>query len=979
MKDDFLTELRKIEKKWQKKWKDEEIFISKIDTKKPKWFITVPYPYATGPLHIGHCRTYNLGDIFARYKRQSGYNVFFPMAFHITGTPVLSVADRLKKREPKYWDLYKDYVSIYEKDEQEIEKVLKSFAEPMNVAMYFSGKLIQDFQRMGFSIDSTHQFTTGDPEYNRFIEWQYKVLNDKGYITKGSYPILWCPNDNNAVGEDDIQSGDEQKVEVQELVGIKYRLRDKKYLVAATLRPETIFGITNVWIHPDRYYVEIKINSETWIVSKEAIEKLKLQNQSFTEVRSFFGEELIGQSVEVPITKKKVPIYPATFVDTDHATGVVYSVPGHAPYDYIALVDLQKDENTIVQYTLDNEELQALQPISIISNKDFGDLPAVEICKELGVNSQLDEEKLERATQTIYKTEFYNGIMKDNTGELQGLRVEEAKNRAEQMLIEKELGMHFYEPSIEAKCRCGAYIEVAVIPDQYFLNYGDPEWKKKALDELNNMMIIPPKFRQSFENVFDWLDKRPCVRRRGLGTEFPLEKGKGWIIESLSDSVIYMAFYTIIKKMREHGISDKQLIPEFFDYVFLRKGRMKDLSEKIKIPVGIIKEIRNEFVYWYPNDFRHTAIAHISNHLSFAIFHHAAIFPKKYWLQAFSLNDLLIREGSKMGKSKGNVIPMAYIPDQYSVDLTRLHLAAVAAADSIVDWRDKEVENSKKKLRRFYEYAQSISNVRKDDKIHFSFRSNLLVSSTKLLMNKAIQAIKDFNAREFIQTGFFNVVNELDQYDKDMEDIQERNQVIRSIFEDLVVILTPVIPHLCEEIYDQLGLRENKSDFCTNTLIPSITVTNHDRILAEQAKFLSQLAEDIDQIVSLIKQDPNSIYIYINEPWKNTLYQLTHSLFEHEAIDIKKIMSAAKKIPELQNVMKEVAQEVKFMQKSPNSFRIDMLSPNNQQKAIEGYIDILKKKYRTSIIIANAGRKDIYDPSNKRLKARPMKPAIYIE
>ncbi|MHA1454229.1 MAG: leucine--tRNA ligase, partial [Promethearchaeota archaeon] len=755
--DNFLVELRDIEKKWQTKWKDEEIFIGKIDETKPKWFITVPYPYATGPLHIGHCRTYNLGDIYARYKRQTGYNVFFPMAFHITGTPVLAISDKLKKKEKKDWDLYTKYVGIYETDKSKIEPILESFSDPMKVAMYFSGKLIQDFQRMGFSIDDTHQFTTGDPEYNRFIEWQYKVLNDKGYITKGSYPILWCPRDNNAVGEDDIQSGDVQKVEVQEFVGIKYKLKENTYLIAATLRPETFFGITNVWLHPDRYYVELKVGKETWIVSKESVDKFKLQNHKTKEIRSFFGEELIGQSVEVPVTNKKVPIYPATFVDTDHATGVVYSVPGHAPFDYVALMDLQKNEDIIAQFKLDNEVLQSLEPISIIQNKDYGALPAVEICEKLGVESQKDAEKLEEATQTIYKTEFYTGIMKENTGELRGMRVEDAKNRAEEFLIEMGRAIHFYEPSVEANCRCGEEIEVAVIPDQYFLNYGNPEWKKKAFNALNNMQITPNKYRQSFENVFDWLDKRPCVRRRGLGTEFPLEKGKGWIIESLSDSVIYMSFYTIIKKIRQHEITDKQLIPEFFDYVFLKKGKVKDLSEKAKIPVEAIKEIREEFLYWYPNDFRHTAIAHISNHLSFAIFHHAAVFPKKYWLQAFSLNDLLIREGSKMSKSKGNVIPIASIPDRYSVDLTRLHLTAVAAAESVVDWRDKEVENSKKKLRKFYKYSQSIANVKKKER-NFSFRSKLLLSSVKLHMNKALKAMDDFNAREFVQTGFFNVI-----------------------------------------------------------------------------------------------------------------------------------------------------------------------------------------------------------------------------
>ncbi|MHA1223522.1 MAG: class I tRNA ligase family protein, partial [Candidatus Heimdallarchaeaceae archaeon] len=68
--EEFLNDIRHIEKKWQKKWQEDQIFVGHLDKTRKKWFLTVPYPYATGPLHLGHCRTYNLGDIFARYKRQ---------------------------------------------------------------------------------------------------------------------------------------------------------------------------------------------------------------------------------------------------------------------------------------------------------------------------------------------------------------------------------------------------------------------------------------------------------------------------------------------------------------------------------------------------------------------------------------------------------------------------------------------------------------------------------------------------------------------------------------------------------------------------------------------------------------------------------------------------------------------------------------------------------------------------------------------
>lgn len=339
----FLEEIRKIETKWQKRWDEKKIFVGKVDNSKPKYFVTVPYPYASGSLHIGHCRTYNLGDLFARYKRQRGFNVMWPMAYHITGTPVLSVSAKIKEKDEKEWKKYRDYVSIYESDEKKVEEIVSSFVEPMNVAMYFSGKLMEDFKRMGFSIDDTREFTTGDPEYNKFIEWQYKILNEKGYITKGEYPILWCTNCKNAVGEDDIYAGDETKVEVSEFVGIKFKIKNKNtFLVAATFRPETIFGATNVWIHPENTYCEIKIDNENWIVSSESVSKLENQHHKIEVIREFKGRELFDQEVEVPLTGVVIPIYPATFVDTDHATGVVYSVPGHAPYDYAALVDLQK-------------------------------------------------------------------------------------------------------------------------------------------------------------------------------------------------------------------------------------------------------------------------------------------------------------------------------------------------------------------------------------------------------------------------------------------------------------------------------------------------------------------------------------------------------------------------------------------------------------------------------------------------------------
>ncbi|MHA1707663.1 MAG: leucine--tRNA ligase [Candidatus Heimdallarchaeaceae archaeon] len=976
--EEFLNDIRHIEKKWQKKWQEDQIFVGHLDKTRKKWFLTVPYPYATGPLHLGHCRTYNLGDIFARYKRQRGYNVFWPMAFHITGTPVLAVSSKIKNKDKKELQTYTDYVSIYEKNPNKIKKIVTSFEEPKNVASFFSKKIVQDFLGMGFSIDDTRQFTTGDQEYNKFIEWQYKILYEKGFITKGNYPILWCVNDKNAVGEDDIQDGDILKVEVTEFIGIKFQLGENLFLVAATLRPETIFGATNVWIHPEAEYNEIEIDKERWIVSAEATKKLKEQNHIINIRRTFSGKEIVNKEVIVPITNSKIPVYPAKFVDTNHATGVVYSVPAHAPYDYAALIDLQNDEESIEKYNLDEKRLKSIVPISLIKVKGYGEFPAVELYNKLGVKNQNDYEKLEQATQTIYKDEYYSGMMKENTREFKGLKVEQAKDKVAQVLEEMKLATPIFETSTKAYCRCGGEIIVAVLQEQYFLNYGDPQWKKEAFRALNNMKIIPEKYRQTFENTFNWLDKRPCVRKRGLGTEFPITKGEGWIIESLSDSVIYMAFYTIIKLIRENNIGPEQLIPEVFDYVFLSKGNCTKISQLSRISEELLKEMKESFEYWYPNDLRHTAIAHISNHLSFAIFHHVAIFPEKYWLQAFSLNEMLIMEGQKMGKSKGNVIPIAQIPNKYSVDLTRLHLASVATAESVVDWQEADVKFTLQRLKKFWEYAVDIIDIKQSKKIGYSFVSKVFLSTTKSNLRKAIDNIEKYNAREYILYGFYSNLKAIENYKKLSKYLQkeESTQALREAIEKIIVSIAPVIPHTAEELHEKMGY----NTYVSLKEIPEIVVSEEDRLFALQAKFVENLIEDIEQIIKLVKTKPSDIHIYINESWKNKLYELADKIFKHEAVNVGKIMEKAKKDEELQKRMKEVANEAKLMMKDPTIFRIEMLTPEMQKSAILGYKKYIQDLFNgAKIYIHSEKDKEIYDPQKKLAKARPMKPALLLE
>ncbi len=400
---------RQIEEKWQKKWESAKIFEADPDPKKPKCFITVAYPYPNSPQHIGHGRTYTLADVHARYKRMRGYNVLLPMAFHYTGTPVLAMAKRLQDNDT---GLISDFVNVYKIPKEN----LKTLADPMAMARYFHREIKSGMKEIGYSIDWRREFTTIDPHYNRFIEWQFQKLRQKGYISRGSHPVGWCPKDGNPVGQHDTV-GDVEP-EIGEFTLLKF-MQDGIVFPTGTLRPETVFGVTNIWLNPKTKYVKADVDGEQWIVSQEGAQKLTYLNHKVKILATFEGKELIGKYVENPATGAKIPILPADFVDPKNATGVVMSVPAHAPYDFVALENLKKTRSQLTRYGVKPEIMDSVNPISLIDVSGYSGIPAADVVKKMNIQDQTDP-KLEAATKELYRHEFHNGRMKQNTGKYSG-------------------------------------------------------------------------------------------------------------------------------------------------------------------------------------------------------------------------------------------------------------------------------------------------------------------------------------------------------------------------------------------------------------------------------------------------------------------------------------------------------------------------------------------------------------------------------
>ncbi len=947
---------KEIEEKWQRRWEENKVFDAEIEKEEgKKFFLTVPYPYTSGPLHIGHGRTYTLGDMIARFKRLQGYNVLFPMAFHVTGTPILAIADSIARGEEEVVERYRDYVSIYE-DEEKVEKIINSFGNAENVADFFADRISEDFKRMGYSIDWRRKFNTTEPMYNKFIEWQFKKLYDKGVIKKGKYPITYSIEDDSAVGEDDIEEGDINKVSIIEHTTIKFKLANdsETYLIAATLRPETIFGVTNLWINPAARYVKVRVGKENWIVSREAAEKLGYQKEELQitnyklQTEEAGGGFFIGKKVKEPVEGREIPVLPASFVDADVGTGVVYSVPAHAPYDYIALEDLRREKGL------------EIAPIKIIDIEGY-DLPAKEICERMGIESQEDE-RLDEATQIIYKDEFYRGVLNEKCGDFAGIEIAAIKDEVKDWLKGKKVADVFYETSRKAVTRGGGKVIVAVLQNQWFIDYTPSWWKDMGHKLVEGMAFYPEKYKAYMQDIIDWLALRPCVRKRGLGTRFPYEKD--WIIESLSDSTIYMALYTIVHLLRQLPVD--ALDEKFFDYVFLGIGDAGELTKETNIDADTLNRIKGEFEYWYPNDLRHTAPPHLSNHLVFFLMHHAAIFPERGWPRAITLNELMIREGRKMSKSKGNVIPLAKVSELYGVDLYRLYCAINADFGSVVNWREQDVDALRRRFNALVElFEQSIDTgaeeLREDELTH---PDRWLLSKFYRKLRDSIERFDAFKMREAGINMVFNLMNDIRYYEH-RESEERRKRIVRNLMDDWLIILSPIVPHICEEIWHRNreekgeGRRERKLEFVSLQTLPEIKEEFIDDRVEREEEYLVSLIGDTKEILKIARIKPGKIYIYTAEEWKWEIFRAIRDLPDKDKI--KEAMKLRKD--------KSTVDFVKRVMKSKLAY-----FELNESEILEREKEYLMREFGCEIGI-NAE----YDPKGKKKFAIPLKPAIYVE
>ena len=608
-----------------------------------------------------------------------------------------------------------------------VEEIHK-FADANYWLQFFPPLAIEHLNSLGARIDWRRQFVTTDanPYYDAFVRWQMNRLHQLGKIMYGNRYTIYSPKDGQPCLDHDRTEG--EGIGPQEYAAMKLKVKEwapaaaeavngkieddaSVFFIPATLRPETMYGQNCCFVGPKIKYSIFKVKEkEYFIATRRAAWNMAFQgfffdNEHFPKSQDQLpivvdvpGSAFVGTLVNAPLSfhTDGVRILPMDSVSATKGTGVVTSVPSDSPDDCATMYDLAKKP----EFYGIKKEWADLPIIPLIETPKYGNLTAPTLLKQLKIHSPRDANQLAQAKELAYGEAFYNGKMV--VGEYAGQPVSVAKDKIRKSLYQTGDAFPFADPMGKVVSRSGDDCVVAYLP-QWFLNYGenDKEWQETTRDYVTNKLeTYTSETKNAFEKNIDWLNRWACARTYGLGSRLPWDPK--FLVESLSDSTVYMAYYTIAHLLHadrygnEPGVLNikaEQMLDEIWDYVFTRRELDDGLIAKSGISKDALQAMRREFEYWYPLDVRASGKDLIPNHLTFFLYIHIALFPPEYWPKSIRANGHLLLNGEKMSKSTGNFLTLKDAVEKFGADATRIAFAD--AGDGIEDANFEEsVANS---------------------------------------------------------------------------------------------------------------------------------------------------------------------------------------------------------------------------------------------------------------------------------------------
>ena len=721
-----------IEPKWQKSWEEDNLYLTDTQTDKPKFYDLVMFPYPSGNIHMGHVRNYAIGDIIARYKKMKGFNVLHPIGWDAFGMPAENAAIK-HQTHPAEWT------------EQCIEKMTRQL------------------KRLGLCYDWSREVTTSKENYYKWTQWLFLKFLDKGLAYRKAAKVNWCPNCQTVLANEQVVK-DHQcwrcDTKVEEKALEQWFLRITGYAERLLTDIEKLKG----WPEP------VKIMQRNWIGKSRGAEiKFKMQNAK--------------------VKTKELLIY-TTRPDT--LFGVTYMVlaPEHPLVD--ELTKGTKHEKPVQKFK-EKVKHETLHEREESSGKEGVFTGAY------AINPATNEEV------PIWISDYV--LMEYGTGAVMAVPAHDQRDFEFAKIHDLPIKIVIQPPNNPTTQP--ADLKEAFVDEGIMVNSGQfdgqpsPEGLKNIGDKFGRWLV---KFK-----LRDWL----ISRQRYWGVPIPiiycdkcgavpipekdlpvrLPKKVKFTGEGASPLTQVKEFVEAkcpkcgARGRRETDTMDTFICSSWYFYRYCDPKNSKQAFAKEKVD------------RWMPVDQYIGGIEHAILHLLYSRFFAKFLYDQKLAPTDEPFSNLLtqgmvVKDGAKMSKSKGNVVDPDHIIEKYGADTARLFILFASPPEKELEWSDKGVEGCFRFLNRVWRLVTQKSEIR-NPKSETNPKSEITKKT-----HQTIKAVTDDIERFSFNTAIarmMELVNEL----------SKAESIEQGPIKALLVMLAPFAPHLTEELWSQLGDKES--------------------------------------------------------------------------------------------------------------------------------------------------------------------------
>nr|HPL32644.1 leucine--tRNA ligase [Smithellaceae bacterium] len=819
-----------IEEKWQKKWEEEKTFKVVEDPNKKKYYLLEMFPYPSGKIHIGHVRNYTIGDVVARYKRMKGFNVLHPIGWDAFGMPAENAAIE-HKIHPSRWT------------HENIDHMKKQL------------------KRMGFSYDWDREVATCEPQYYRWEQLFFIWMVEKGLAYKKRSSVNFCARCDTVLANEQVEGGlcwrcgtevTEKTLDqwffkitayTEELLEYCDRLPGwpervmtmqknwigKSYgclvdfpmaegngvIQVFTTRQDTLFGATFMLVAAEHPLVTELAKGKPCEKNVRAfVEKVKKQDKLMRTSEYYEKEGLFLDSYCLnPLTGYKMPIYAANFVLADYGTGCVMAVPTHDQRDFefakkfnleLVVVISPKDR------TLDAATMtEAYVDEGILVNS--GPFNGMENTKVLEAIADYLEAEGKGKRTIQYRLRDW-GISRQRYWGAP-IPMIDCKKCGIVPVPEKDLPVILPENVIFSP-EGGS--PLAALPD--FVNTTCPQCGGPAARETDTMDTFVESSWYFDRFCCPGYNTKPGLDRKALDYWMPVDQYIGGIEHAILH-LLYARFYT--KVLRDFGVIG---VDEPFTNL-LTQGMV--CKETMKCP------------------------------------EHGYLFPEQAQSGKcqFCGKDVIIGKTEKMSKSLKNVIDPDFLVKTYGADTARIFCLFASPPEKDLEWSEQGVEGSFRFLGRlwriFDEYVEDIRGAAPAaGPLELTDDVKALRRKTHQTIRKVSQDIEDRFHFNTAISAVMELVNVLYSVKHPTKDNRTALSVVREALETAILLLTPIVPHITEELWERLGKDKPAADMPWPDFDPAVASEEEMTIVIQiNGKLRSRMTVPVDCDAEKIKAD----------------------------------------------------------------------------------------------------------------------------